>query len=52
MPYDVVHRGGKWVVIGKDGKVHGTHPTREKALRQMRALYANVPDARVERKHG
>ena len=49
MPYDVIRRGDSWVVIGKDGKVHGKHPTRQKALAQQRALYANVPDARKEK---
>jgi hypothetical protein len=28
------------------GKVHGCHPSEAAAVRQMRALYANVPEAR------
>lgn len=46
-PWKVVERGGKYVVVGQEnGKVFGTHDTREEALAQMRALYVNVPDAR------
>lgn len=47
MPYSIKKAGSKFQVVSKDtGKVHGTHPTREDAQKQMRALYANVPDAR------
>ena len=43
MPWDVHKLGNVWVVTKKeDGKVVGKHPTREKAMRHMRALYANV----------
>lgn len=48
MPYRVrgttveVEHGGRWVPKYK-------HKTRADALRQMRALYANVPDARPAR---
>jgi len=45
MPYRIVQRGSKFQVVGETGKVHGTHPTKEKAQAQMRALYANVKDA-------
>lgn len=32
-------RGSKWVVMDKSGKkVLGTHPSREKALKQLRAI--------------
>lgn len=35
-------RGSKYVVTTKDGsKVLGTHPTREKAEEQLRAIEAN-----------
>lgn len=34
------------VVLDKDGSVVGRHPTREKAKRHLRALYANVEDAK------
>lgn len=51
MPYAVRKRGNKWVVVNKEtGKVKGTHDSRESAMRQLRALYANVPDARRKRK--
>lgn len=47
MPYAIKKQRGKWVVVNKEnGHVKGEHPTREKALAQLRALYANVPDAR------
>jgi len=43
MPYAIRKRGNKWVVVNKEtGKVKGTHETREKALRHLRALYVNV----------
>lgn len=29
---------GKWVVKSHDGKTLGTHPTKEKALKQLRAI--------------
>jgi len=35
----IVHRGNKWVVMNKKGtKVLGTHPTREKAVKQLQAI--------------
>lgn len=47
MPYVVVQKNGKWVVMNPETKkVFGSHPTRRNALKQLRALYANVPDAR------
>jgi len=45
MPYEIKKRGNEWVVINKKtGKVKGRHKTKEKALRQLRALYANVKE--------
>lgn len=42
MPYEVVKKGSKWVVVKESsGKVIGTHPTRAAAVKQMRALYAS-----------
>lgn len=52
MPFVIKQRGDEHCVYtqGEDGEAkgdpHGCHPTREKALAQMRALYANVPEAR------
>lgn len=47
IPYKVEKRGDKFVVVNKDtGKVMGTHPTRAVAVKQMRALYVHVPDAK------
>ena len=35
----IVQRGKNWVVINKKGtKVLGTHPTREKAVKQLQAI--------------
>lgn len=44
MPYSVKKVGGKFQVVTTDtGKVHGTHSSKEAAVRQMRAIYANAP---------
>lgn len=48
MPFSIKSTGGgaPYKVINKvTRKVHGTHPTLDKAKAQLRALYANVPDA-------
>jgi hypothetical protein len=35
----IVHRGKNWVVMNKKGtKVLGTHPTKEKAIKQLQAI--------------
>ena len=42
MPYNVIESGSEFCVVKKsDGKKMGCHPTKEKAMVQMRALYAN-----------
>lgn len=42
MPYAIRKQNGKFQVIKiDDGKVMGTHPTREEARAQLAALYAN-----------
>lgn len=47
MPYAIRKRGSKFVVVSQDsGRVLGTHPSKAKAESQLRALYANVPDAK------
>jgi len=47
MPWKVAKRGSKWIVISEtSGRVMGEHPSREKALAQVRALYAKVPESR------
>ncbi len=40
--------GSEYVVKtkGPGGKTHGRHKTRAEAVAQLRALYANVPEAR------
>lgn len=46
MPWKVVKSGNKYKVVGIDsGKVHGTHDSADKARAQVKALYANVPEA-------
>lgn len=43
MPYDIRqnYRGKSgYSVVGPDGSVRGTHPTRREAIQQQRALYA------------
>jgi SPP1 gp7 family putative phage head morphogenesis protein len=46
-PWHIVERDGKYLVVGvENGKVFGTHPTKEQAMAHLRALYANVPEAR------
>jgi hypothetical protein len=49
MPYHVKSRGSKWVVIGDDGHVFGTHPTKVLAREQQKALYVNAPESNMER---
>lgn len=56
MPWDIVHdhpacRVGEWAVVNRtadqEGRhsIEGCHATREEALAQQRALYANEPSA-------
>lgn len=43
MPAVISRRGGKWVVLShRGGQVLGTHPSREKALAQQRAVNASL----------
>lgn len=37
----MVKRAGRWVLLKR-------HPSRKRALAHLRALYANVPEAREE----
>ena len=40
MPYKIIHKGNKHIVINKEtGKVKGTHDAMHKAMAQMRLLY-------------
>jgi hypothetical protein len=49
MPWKVVKRGSKYLVVNElNGHVKGTHETRKQAVQQLRALYANVPEARTK----
>jgi predicted metal-dependent phosphoesterase TrpH len=49
VPWHVEKRGSKFAVVkghtGQSGAVVATHPSRERALAQLRALYANADDA-------
>ena len=50
MPYAIRQKGSKFYVVQSDsGKVVGTHPSKKKAQAQVAALYANVPDAKMEK---
>ena len=40
MPWTIERRQDEWCVINPDGSKAGCHATRERALRQQRALYA------------
>jgi len=47
MPWRVEERDSKWIVVNEITKrIVGRHSSREDAERHLRALYANVPDAR------
>ena len=47
MPWIISKEGSKWLVKNKEtGRVAGTHPSKENATKQLRALYANVPESR------
>lgn len=46
MPWHVEQRGNQFAVVANDGgKVMGTHATKPQAVAQLKALYANVPEA-------
>jgi len=50
MPWKIVKRGKKWLVINEEtGAVKGTHSSRARALAQQRALYVNVPESRPKK---
>jgi len=45
MPWKSVFENGKWKVKSiQDGSVKGSHPTKQRADAQVRALYAKAPD--------
>src|SRR5215471_21028243 len=52
MPFEIRQQGSRFCVFTKGtDHNHGCHPTREKAMAQMRALYANVPEAQKQEGH-
>ena len=48
MPYHIAKQNGKFAVMGDDGKVVGSHDTKDQAAAHMAALYAKVKDAKAE----
>jgi hypothetical protein len=46
MPYQIEKRGDMFEVLDDAGAIVGEHATRKQATAQLRALYANVPDAK------
>ena len=45
MPAKIEKIGNKWRVINPDtNKIYGIHSNKQSALKQLRALYANIPD--------
>lgn len=51
MPYSIRKAGNKFQVITTDtGKVHGTHPTKENAISQLKAMYVNAPPEKEKTK--
>lgn len=51
MPWKVQKSGDKYKVVNKEtGRVMGTHGSKEKAERQLSALYANVIEPGLRRK--
>jgi hypothetical protein len=45
MPWDIRQRGSQYQVVQRDnGKIVGTHPTRNQAQAQQAALYATEDD--------
>jgi hypothetical protein len=49
VPYEITKRGDMFEVVDDNGKRVGEHPTRKQATAQLRALYANAPEAKEER---
>lgn len=49
MPYKLEHRGNQWVVVSKatgQPVADGKHGSKKQATAHLRALYANVKDAK------
>lgn len=47
MPYEIVQRDKQYCVVNERGEIKHCYETLKQAQRLMRALYANVPDARA-----
>lgn len=49
MPYIIKKQGDKWIVYNKEsGKTMGTHDSKEKANKQLKALYANMHEKEIK----
>jgi hypothetical protein len=46
MPWKIVKQGKRHCVVKADGKTVKCHDSEAQAQAHMKALYANVPDAR------
>jgi len=47
MPYEIRKRKSQYLVVNAEtGDIKGKHDTKAKAVAQLRALYANVKDAK------
>lgn len=45
MPFSVKYCDGEWIVFNKDTqKIYGKHKTKDKAVRQLKAIYANYKE--------
>jgi hypothetical protein len=56
MPYSISQGGGtcgetQWAVLSDSGRTMGCHSSKQEALDQQAALYANDPDASKESSH-
>lgn len=52
MPYAIRKRGEKYQVLNtRSGQVKGTHPTKVKAIKQMRVLYLIEEDGDDKIRH-
>lgn len=51
MPYSIDVKDGQFLVVSDSGETMGTHATRQQAIDQQRALYANIADASMKEEY-
>lgn len=51
MPYSIDVKDGQFLVVSDSGETMGTHATRQQAIDQQRALYANVADSTTKEEY-